>query len=207
MAQREIVKKVANAVLFSDGCIRIDNVRLSYPHVYVAKAGTDDNGNPTKPSFSVTGLAPKKTHKEAIKLLTEARDTLIADKKDKSGKPIKLPKDKFFVKDGDDLGKDGYEDNYAINARESKKPILRGKNKERLGENDDTIYGGCYGSILIRPWYQDNKYGKRVNANLLAVQFTKDGEPFGEGRMGEDDADDYLDGDDDSGFDDGDDDL
>ncbi len=32
---------------------------------------------------------------------------------------------------------------------------------------------------MIRLWYQDNHYGKRINASLRNVQFVKDGEPFG----------------------------
>jgi len=32
-------------------------------------------------------------------------------------------------------------------------------------------------------WAQDNQYGKRINAKLRAVQFYKDGAPFGEGRI------------------------
>jgi hypothetical protein len=32
-------------------------------------------------------------------------------------------------------------------------------------------------------WAQDNQYGKRINAALRAVQFVKDGAPFGEGNI------------------------
>jgi len=31
-------------------------------------------------------------------------------------------------------------------------------------------------------WAQDNQFGKRVNAELLGVQFVRDGEPFGGGK-------------------------
>lgn len=57
----------------------------------------------------------------------------------------------------------------------------------------DMVYGGCWAHILIRPWYQDGKkvgagYGKRVNAGLVGVQFIRDDEPFGEGRIDDTDA-------------------
>jgi hypothetical protein len=32
---------------------------------------------------------------------------------------------------------------------------------------------------VIRPWAQDNQWGKRVNASLVAVKFAGDNEPFG----------------------------
>jgi hypothetical protein len=41
-------------------------------------------------------------------------------------------------------------------------------------------------------WTQNNSYGKRVNANLLGVQFYKDGEPFAAGEIaGDDDFEDF----------------
>ena len=51
------------------------------------------------------------------------------------------------------------------------------------------IYGGCWVNILVRPWFQNNKYGKRVNAGVVAVQFRKDDEPFGSGRISDDEID------------------
>ena len=32
---------------------------------------------------------------------------------------------------------------------------------------------------MFKVWKQDNNYGQRINANLLAVQFIKEGERFG----------------------------
>lgn len=45
------------------------------------------------------------------------------------------------------------------------------------------LYGGCYVNVAIRPWPQDNQYGRAVRCELIAVQFAKDGEPFGEGQV------------------------
>jgi hypothetical protein len=43
------------------------------------------------------------------------------------------------------------------------------------------IYGGCYVNAVVRPWIQDNKFGRAVRAELVAVQFLSDGEAFGGG--------------------------
>jgi predicted 2-oxoglutarate/Fe(II)-dependent dioxygenase YbiX len=43
------------------------------------------------------------------------------------------------------------------------------------------MYAGCYVNAAISIWIQNNQFGKRVNSNLLALQFVKDGESFGGG--------------------------
>ena len=43
------------------------------------------------------------------------------------------------------------------------------------------LYGGCYVNAAIDLWAQDNKHGRAIRAKLIAVQFLKDGEAFGEG--------------------------
>ncbi len=72
------------------------DVRASYAHIYEPKAGTDQNGNPTKPSFSITGLGDKKTHKEVVQALAASRDRLLAAGTDKQGKPRRIKKENFF---------------------------------------------------------------------------------------------------------------
>lgn len=210
MPKRTVVKEGKNFKQYDDGTFRIMDVRASYAHVYEPKAGKDKDGNPTNPSFSITGLGAKKTHKEAVKALTDARDKLLSSGTDKQGKARRIKKENFFVKDGDDMGKDEYEDMYAISCREvpNKPPALRGEKGERLTKGDGVIYSGCYVDIWLRPWWQDNDFGKRVNANLLGVKFRRKGEPFGDVGLTDDDADELMrdDDDDDSGFANGDDD-
>lgn len=43
------------------------------------------------------------------------------------------------------------------------------------------LYGGCYVNVAIRPWLQDNKHGRGVRCELIAIQFANDGGAFGEG--------------------------
>jgi hypothetical protein len=42
------------------------------------------------------------------------------------------------------------------------------------------LYGGCYVNAAVRPWLQDNKHGRGVRCDLVAIQFARDGEAFGE---------------------------
>jgi hypothetical protein len=43
------------------------------------------------------------------------------------------------------------------------------------------LYGGCYVNAAIRPWAQDNQFGRAIRCELIAIQFFADGEAFGEG--------------------------
>lgn len=45
------------------------------------------------------------------------------------------------------------------------------------------LYGGCYVNAAVSPWIQDNQFGRAVRCNLIAVQFAKDGESFGDGAV------------------------
>jgi len=42
------------------------------------------------------------------------------------------------------------------------------------------LYGGCYVNVALRPWCQDNKFGRAIRCEIIAVQFAKDGEAFGD---------------------------
>lgn len=199
MAKKKATKEVKNATLFDDGSILIKNVRCSYPHLDKPYAKPDKDGKMGDPAYSMTGLMDKKTHVEAKNLIRDAINALMAENKVKD-----IAADRKFLRDGDLTGKDSNEGMWIVAAREKTPPILRDEDNRSVERADAArkFYGGCYVNMLIRPWWQSNSWGKRVNSNLLAVQFVKDGEPFGEGRITEDDVDDVFGGvaDDESGF-------
>lgn len=204
---REIRTKVSNAVLYADGLIRIDNVRLSYPHLDAPWATEKDIKDGKKPAYGATGLMPKDTHKAAQELISKRIKEIMSD-----NKLEKLAADRKFIKDGDLAEKEETEGMFTVSARETNPPKLRDRkgNVVTPEKAREMFYGGCYVNMLIRPWFQNHKdHGKRVNAGLVAVQFFKDGEPFGEGRISDDDVDESFESfDDDSSFnDDGADDL
>lgn len=43
------------------------------------------------------------------------------------------------------------------------------------------MYGGCRVNAAVKPWLQDNKHGRGIRCDLIAVQFFSDDTPFGEG--------------------------
>ena len=88
---------------------------------------------------------------------------------------------------------------YILRASEKTRPTVVDRDKTPLTAEDGRPYGGCYATVVITFWGQDNTYGKRINANLVGVQFKKDGEPFGEAgeKADDDDFDDDFEDDDD----------
>lgn len=159
----------ANVIFRDDGCILVKNVRLSYAHIF-KKWGLNE-GDTKK--FSAKFHLDKKTHAADIKALGQHLGKMMTE-----AFKGRIPNDKLFLRDGAQTGKDEVADQWIISASEDKAPDVINRDKSRINEDDDIVYSGCYVNVLIRPWTQNNKFGKRINANLLAVQFVKDGERF-----------------------------
>ena len=152
--------------------IKLNNVRISFPSVF-RKATF--SGEETK--FEATFLLNKKDQADQIENLEGQIDDLLKEKL----KGIKLKADKICLKDGDDIDYAGYAGNMSIKASSAKRPLVVDRDRSQLSEEDGRIYAGCYVNAMIELWAQNNQYGKRINANLLGVQFIKDGEPFADG--------------------------
>jgi len=149
--------------------IKLNNVRLSFPSLFKR---AEFNGQVGK--FEATFLLDKEDTKTK-KLIDDAIAAALAAAK------VKVPKDKYCVRDGDDSEYAGYADHFSIKASSNKRPTVINRDKTPLVEDDDVIYAGCYVNAIIDFWIQDNSYGKRVNANLYGVQFVRDGDAFGSG--------------------------
>lgn len=50
-----------------------------------------------------------------------------------------------------------------------------------LTPRDGKPYSGCYVNATLEIWPQDNKFGRRINCQLKALQFVRDGDAFGGG--------------------------
>lgn len=200
----EVVEEVPNAVRYDDGTVLLKMVRASYPHVLKAQPNKNEKGEITGYSYSIKVLMPKDTHDEAKKLLMREIKRILKE----SNRGENLPSKVKFLRNGDpadedDVGKPEEAGCWTVSARESKRPIVVDNRKDpktgkprRLNPDDERdqerIYGGCWVNVIIRPWFQNNTNGKRVNAGLSVVQFKKDGEAFGTGRIGDDAVDERL---------------
>lgn len=159
--------------------IKLKNVRLSFPHLFKPKAFEEGK----EPSYSANFILDKTKDAAQIKAVKDAINAVAKEKWPKG-----LPKMKGIClkspePDGDgNYTVEGYDDSVMfVTAGSAKRvPIVDRDPNVALAEEDGKPYAGCYVNVSIRLWAQDNQYGKRVNAQLLAVQFAKDGQPFGE---------------------------
>lgn len=150
--------------------ITIKNARLSFPSLFQKAMFDGKEGK-----YEATFLFPK-TDKETYDAVMKAiEECKVANKN------TKVAADKLFIIDGDNKEYDGYEGMWAVKAGNNKRPLIINRDKSPLTEDDEVLYAGCYVNAKIEPWSQSNQFGKRINANLLGVQFVKDGEPFGDG--------------------------
>lgn len=203
MAEREVVSQVANAVLYSDGTIKITDVRVSFPHLGKPRAEKNDDGV-EETRWGLAAMLPKKTHKAAKDLIKAQIEKLAADNE------AKVASANWFLADGDDKEQEEYAGHFIVSAGDkTRRPVTRDRknNVIEAAAADQLFYGGCWCDILIRPWYfsgqakNGKKYPKRVCSGLVAVKFKRDDDPFGNAIIGDDGVFD----DDDSGFDDDDD--
>lgn len=158
--------------------IKVTNARLSFPSLFKKAVFEDGQG---EGKFEATFIIPKKGNEAWYKSVTQQIDAA-----KKEAKTEKIPSDKLFIKDGDDFDMEKYPeyaDSWIVKAANSKRPTTIDRDKTTVVEADELFYAGCYVNGIIEPWVQNNKYGKRVNANLLGVQFVKHGEPFGDAKV------------------------
>lgn len=204
MAALEIAKQVKNAILYTNGAIRVDNLIASYPHLDVRWSKVDSKTGKKPPEkHSIVGLADKKTHGEAYELIEEVIKQVEKDAK------IKVGLDDWFLRDGDRSRKDECVGRWTINASEQRGVTIRDMKGNKLRDEKDNLVGvddtneikemfypGCMVSIMIRPWAQNHQeYGKKINAGLVAVKLMSDKTPrIGGEQMTDDGA--WNDGDD-----------
>lgn len=159
--------------------IKLESVRLSFPHLWTAHAM--EEGQEAK--FGAAFIMDNTKHAKVISLIEKTVERLALDH---FKKKVNF---KTCLRDGNDKAdKEGYGDGVMFITASSKvrRPVVD-RQVNPVAEADGVIYAGCYVNATIRLWVQDNKWGKRVNAELRAVQFVKDGESFGAAQVNAED--------------------
>lgn len=153
--------------------IMIKNARLSFPEIWTPKAFNEGQA----PKFSCNLLLDKESDKAQIASFKKAiKEAALAGFKGEIPTGLKI-----CINDGKDKAYDGYENAMYISCASRLRPQVIDRDRTPLVEEDGRPYAGCYVNAAISFWIQDNKWGKRVAANLNALQFVKDGESFGAG--------------------------
>lgn len=203
MAALQEVSKGKNFVVYTDGrekLIKVMNVRLSYPHFGAKRVEKDEETGRERATWNGVAMLSKSSHVEAkdafMKLINEIMDNA---PNDKGGKGVKIPPEYRCIKNGDDKEDENMHGHWLISFSDgNRRPAIRDQRGELILDEstiDEKFYGGCYGNVLIRPWFFNGKakgstktYPKRICGGFVGAQFVKDGEPFGNGRIDDTDA-------------------
>lgn len=167
--------------------IKMKNTRLSFPSLFQEAVFAGESTG----KYEATFILDKEEHADVIKQIEAQIKELQKELK------TKLAADKICLKDGDEQERPEFEGKMIIKASTKRRPLVIDRDKTPLTEDDNRIYAGCYVNGIISLWAQNNSYGKRVNAQLDGVQFSQDGEPFGDGGISVDAFDAFGDEDED----------
>jgi hypothetical protein len=176
------------------GVIQVANARLSFPHLYEAHKSTAD----AKPKFSADFILDPNNpiHVAAWKkfegTIAEMAQTKWPDHWEAILGVVRSDRKlRCYGKGEEKLNRetmavmDGYAGKLYWYANNDVQPDLydqKGRlidTTNALDKESPRFYGGCYVNVGIKIWLQDNKHGRGVRADLLALQFAADGEPFG----------------------------
>ena len=128
-------------------------------------------------------LVPKDTAQGKLDFAAMQKASALAKKEKWGDKVPPIAAHMLCVKDGDTLGKEEMAGMWVLSASDDTPPqILDKDGQTELTERDGLVYSGSYARVMVNFWAQDNEYGKRINANLRAVQHVAKGDAFGKGR-------------------------
>lgn len=165
----------------------LTNVRLSFPSIFKGRAFEEGD----EPRFNATAII--RIDDPQLAVLKSDLDKFAREHFEAS----ELKKVKFCLKSGEEKADvDGYgPDVMSLSSSSKRRPSVIDRNLAPIIEEDGKVYAGCYVNLAVRFWAQNNKWGKRVNAELQGVQFVADGEPFGEAPFDPTSAFEAMDGD------------
>lgn len=151
----------------------LKNVRVSFPRLFK----THKNADGMEFKMGATFILNTESNTKEISEIKQLIKQHLTDGND--GKPI--PSDKICLKDGNNTGREEYANQLVLSTTAYSPPlVLKSKSNTIFIEEEENneIYAGCYVNAKVQIWWQNNKYGKRINAKLVAIQFANHGEAF-----------------------------
>lgn len=178
--------------------IYLSNVRLSFPHL--AEPQRQKNEQTGKERISYNGDFIMEPNHPGFAQFMARVGTLAQEKwKEHAGAVLQMiqgdKRSRCFGRGEEVVNKktfqpyDGYAGMVRITAgRDTPPQVIQGDGKPVDPANTMAVqallrkmYGGCRVNAAVKPWMQDNSFGRGVRCDLVAVQFAGDDTPFGEG--------------------------
>lgn len=184
----------------SQELVFLSNVRLSFPHLAEPQKKVNEATGEVKISYNASFLMPLDSPSFAA---FWARYGALALEKWKEHANTIMNmianerKQRCYGNGAEVINKttlkpyDGYEDMVYINAGRDQMPQVIAQDGKPVDPSNTMqinqilrgLYGGCYVNAAIKPWPQENKHGRGIRCDLVAIQFCRDGTPFGEGTV------------------------
>lgn len=178
--------------------IYLSNVRLSFPHLAEPQKQVNEITGATRISYNCEFIMPQdhagfaqfmaRYGAMALDKWKEHANTVMSmingDRKTRCyGRGEEKVNKKTFVP------YDGYSNNVFITAGRDTPPQMIQADGQPVDAANTmayqalarAMYGGCRVNAAVKPWLQDNKHGRGVRCDLVAIQFAGDDKPFGEG--------------------------
>ena len=177
--------------------IYLSNVRISFPKLVEPKTTKSDDGK-VRTSWSADFiLAPDSP--QFKQFMQQCMTLATAEWKERTQTILGMiqsdRKSRCYGNGAEKISKttllpyDGYDGNAYVSAISNRQPQMIQPNGQPVDATNSmaymavarSIYGGCYVNAAIRIWIQDNTHGRAVRCDLVAIQFSKDGDAFGAG--------------------------
>jgi Protein of unknown function (DUF2815) len=182
----------------SNDLIFLSNVRLSFPHLAEPQKKVNEQTGETRVSYNAAFLMPpddpgfaafmRRYGELALEKWKEHAQTVMQMIQNER-------KTRCYGYGQEIVSKttlkpyDGYEGMVFINAGRDQAPqVIQADGRPVDPANTlacqqilRTLYAGCRVNAAVKPWLQENKFGRGVRCDLVAVQFARDDKPFGEG--------------------------
>lgn len=178
----------------------LSNVRLSFPHLAEPQKQVNEATGATRISYNAEFIMPqdhagfqqfmKRYADLALEKFKDHAQTVMAMiQQDRKTRCFGLGNEKVNKKTF--LPYDGYAGQVFITAgRDSQPQMIQAdgspvdpSNTMAYQQLARKMYGGSRVNAAIKPWMQDNKHGRGIRCDLIAVQFAGDDTPFGEGSV------------------------
>jgi hypothetical protein len=179
--------------------IYMSNVRLSFPHLVEPQKRVSPETGKERVSYSADFIMPA-DHAGFKAFMAKINEMALAKWKEHAAQVMQIiNNDRKLRCYGDGNQKlnqktfqpyDGYAGNVFITAGRDTAPQIIQPDGTPIDPMNTMayqaltrqMYGGCRVNVAIKPWLQENKHGRGIRADLVAVQFAGDDQAFGEGR-------------------------
>ena len=178
----------------------LSNVRLSFPHLAEPQKQVNEATGATRISYNAEFLMPQE-HPGFQQFMARYAALALDKWKEHANTVMGMiqndRKTRCYGRGEEKVNKktfqpyDGYAGHVFITAgRDSQPQMIQADGSPVDAANSMAyqqlarkMYGGCRVNAAVKPWLQDNKHGRGIRCDLIAIQFAGDDKAFGEGAV------------------------